>query len=67
MAYTPPSGWVERLPQTTEHSFGARALFHARRDCPRVRTTMAGMLPVDRPYSASRCSACAPTGERVSG
>ena len=64
MAYAPPSGWVEVLPQTASNSFAPKALFHVIRDCPRIRTTAEAMRPVDRPYSATRCAKCAATGER---
>jgi hypothetical protein len=64
MSYAPPAGWVEVLPQNASNPFAPKALFHVDRDCPRIRTTAEGMRPVDRPYSATRCTACAATGER---
>jgi len=57
VAYTPPSGWVERtgaLPGSTTQVHR----FHVRRDCPAI-TAAAKMQPTDKPYSAARCPACA--------
>lgn len=65
MAYQPPTGWVEQLPQTESNPFGRKSVFHTQRDCRRVRSSASDLRSVDRPYSAARCPACAANGERV--
>lgn len=61
MAYEPPSGWLERRDETAEENWegGLRAQFHTRPDCERVKRPES-LVQVDRPYSATRCRACAP-------
>lgn len=55
MAYVPPSGWVETRPTSEDEPLAAK--FHTRQDCPRIQ--VGPLRPVDRPYSAARCSLCA--------
>jgi hypothetical protein len=62
MPYEPPSGWVERRhvpaakPALDDRE---QSRFHLRRDCTLIQDAQQ-LLAVDRPYSASRCSRCAP-------
>ena len=61
MPYVPPSGWIETLSAYDE--FGAhRTRFHESNQCPRIRGPET-LRPVDRPYSATRCSLCAPDAQ----
>jgi len=63
VVYQPPSGWVESRPHEPGADGEARSFgrFHTTPDCPRIRNAQ-GLRPVDRPYSAARCSACASPG-----
>lgn len=57
MPYTPPSGWIEQF--RAGEGERLRSSFHMRTDCPRVADS--GQLrPASRPYSAVRCTLCAP-------
>lgn len=57
MPYTPPSGWVERLEAVPEGR-GQITRFHTRQDCPAIPEG-AVLAASDKPYSATRCHACA--------
>ena len=62
MAYEPPSGWIEIVVDPAnddDTDYLEKRRFQTRQDCPRVRDPHQ-MISVDRPYSASRCPACAP-------
>jgi hypothetical protein len=56
MPYTPPSGWIES-PQDVQDK-PRKSFFHTRRDCARVIDS-AALRPTSRPFSATRCTACA--------
>lgn len=58
MPYTPPSGYVERADGSLEHLTRIVEWFHTRTDCPRIKAATA-LVPVQRPYSAPRCTVCA--------
>jgi hypothetical protein len=61
MPYVPPAGWIETLSAYDE--LGAhRTRFHQSIQCPRIRVPET-LRPVDRPYSAVRCTLCAPDAE----
>jgi len=57
VTYEPPSGWLEEYAIDPEASYVIRQRFHIRRDCPRIRPE-SELRPVDRPYTAVRCTAC---------
>jgi hypothetical protein len=57
MPYTSPSGWVETRPPSIEAPVSTK--FHIDRNCAGVQDK-AALYQVDRPYSAARCSRCAP-------
>jgi hypothetical protein len=57
MPYTPPAGFIEQI-QAGEGE-RLRSAFHMRPDCPRVHNVHA-LRPSSRPYSAVRCTLCAP-------
>ncbi len=61
MTYLPPIGWVEPR-STTDTTSNQHTMpygfFHTRPDCQHVRRTEL-LRPVDRPYTAARCPACA--------
>jgi len=52
--YEPPSGWVEELSDEEP----GRLRFHTSDRCRLIRDT-ARLMAVDKPYSATRCTACA--------
>lgn len=56
MPYTPPSGWIESGPEAEDKP--RKSFFHTRRDCTRVQDA-AALRPSSRPFSATRCTACA--------
>jgi hypothetical protein len=56
MVYSPPSGFVE--PYSDPDPQAPLQRFHTRPDCPRIRNRDQ-LRPVDRPYSAVRCTGCA--------
>lgn len=57
MPYAPPAGWIEETPAPEDGRH--RSAFHTRPDCPRVADP-SGLRPATRPYSAVRCTLCAP-------
>jgi hypothetical protein len=61
VTYQPPSGWVEPrgVAIEDEESELIYGIFHSRQDCQRVRRPELLRL-IDKPYSAARCSLCAP-------
>lgn len=60
MAYTPPSGYLERTDDPADENSRISERFHMKADCPRIKSP-ADLVPVPRPYSAPRCSYCAAT------
>ena len=56
MAYTPPSGWIERR-VVIEQDEPQRTTFHRSDRCPRIEDT-ATLTQTDKPYSAVRCIHC---------
>jgi len=59
VAYAAPAGWVEPKKQRDGEGDNEFGVFHLRQDCERIRRP-AGLRSVDKPYSATRCTLCAP-------
>ena len=59
--YSPPSGWVESLSVVGEGG-SLRTRFHLSAECARIRRPDT-LRPKDKPYSAPRCSTCAPEAD----
>ena len=57
MAYTPPQGWVERLPRLPGGGTSSFR-FHVRAYC-RMITTATELQKAGQPYSAQLCRTCA--------
>lgn len=55
--YRVPKGWVEQF--RVDHGERLRTVFHAVRECPKVRAADT-MRRVERPGSAARCRRCSP-------
>ena len=58
MPYRPPSGWVEDLVDEDEQDPSASQRFHTTYQCRLIRDPKR-LRYVDKPYSATRCPACA--------
>jgi hypothetical protein len=56
MGYVPPSGWIQT--RAGDEADAAVTRFHTSRECPRI-DARDQVRPVDKPYSAARCSLCA--------
>lgn len=59
MPYSPPSGFLERRDDPSDEMSRVTERFHTTADCPRIQAPE-NLVPVQRPYSAPRCSFCAP-------
>jgi len=57
MPYEPPRGWVEDVGDEAEELSG-RLRFHTTDRCKLIKDPTR-LRAVDKPYSATRCSACA--------
>jgi hypothetical protein len=60
VTYSPPRGWIEPTPTKLGDQERNLAIFHTRKTCSRIND-VGSLQPVERPYSAARCSACAGT------
>src|SRR3954471_22640932 len=59
VAYISPNGWVEPKKRRDGGGDNELGIFHLRRDCERIRRPDQ-LRAIDRPYSAARCTLCAP-------
>lgn len=58
MAYTPPSGFLERTDDPADQNSRVNERFHTDPACPRIKVPDA-LVAVGQPFSAPRCSLCA--------
>jgi hypothetical protein len=62
VTYSPPPGWTERVQPKPGELDRHLAVFHASKTCSRINDVRS-LQPVDKPYSAARCAACADTAQ----